>query len=107
MYLQHASGNTSKGLLMRNRLEQDCEPRVELVLNLKVLLITGLLAEETVKHYAQNSSVKTEVLALKVLVAALLTPTYIAGAIKNLNSRDFDVVLVPGLIRGDASVIAE
>ncbi len=107
MYLQHASGNTSKGLLMRNRLEQDCESRIELVLNLKVLLITGLLAEETVKRYAQNSSVKTEVEALKVPVAALLTPAYIASALKNLNSRDFDVVLVPGLIRGDAAVIAE
>ena len=73
---------------------------------MKVLLITGLLAEETVKHYAQNSSVKTEVLALKVPVAALLTPTYIADALENLNSRDFDVVLVPGLIRGDAAIIA-
>src|SRR4030042_2370865 len=107
MYLQHASGNTSKGLLMRSRLEQDCEPRIKLVLKLKVLLVTGLLAEETVKRYAQNSSVKTEVVALKVPVAPLLTPTYIAGALKNLNSRDFDGVLVPGLIRGDAAVIAE
>ncbi len=77
------------------------------MLNLKVLLVTGLLAEETVKRYAQSSSVKTEVLALKVPVAALLTPTYIAGALKNLNSCDFDAVLVPGLIRGDAAVIAE
>jgi dihydropteroate synthase-like protein len=77
------------------------------VLNLKVLLVTGLLAEETVKRYAENSGVETEVLALKVPVAALLTPTYIANALKNLNSHDFDVILVPGLMRGDASVIAD
>jgi dihydropteroate synthase-like protein len=77
------------------------------VLNLKVLLVTGLLAEDTVKRYAQSSSVKTEVLALKVPVAALLTPAYIADALKNLNIHAFDMVLVPGLIRGDASAIAE
>ena len=78
-----------------------------LMLNLKVLLITGLLAEDTVKRYTQNSSVTTEVVALKVPVAALLTPAYIADALKNLNIHAFDVVLVPGLIRGDAMVIAE
>jgi dihydropteroate synthase-like protein len=77
------------------------------VLNLKVLLITGLLAEDIVKRYAQKSGVKTEVLALKVPVAALLTPAYIASALENLDRHDFDVILVPGLIRGDASVIAD
>jgi dihydropteroate synthase-like protein len=78
-----------------------------LVSNLKVLLITGLLAEDIVERYAQKSGVKTEVLALKVPVAALLTPEHIACALKNLNRHDFDVILVPGLIRGDASVIAD
>jgi hypothetical protein len=57
----------------------------QLVLNLKVLLITGLLAEDIVKRNAQKSGVKTEVLALKVPVAALLTPAYIASALENLN----------------------
>ncbi len=77
------------------------------MLNLKVLLVTGLLAEDAVKRYAQNSSVHTEVLALKVPVAALLTPTYIASALKNLNNHDFDMILVPGLVRGDTAVIAD
>ena len=77
------------------------------MLNLKVLLVTGLLAEDIVKRYVQSSSVITEVLALKVPVAALLTPTCIAMALKKVNSRDFDVVLVPGLIRGDVAVIAD
>jgi dihydropteroate synthase-like protein len=74
---------------------------------LKVLLITGLLAEKTVQRYAKESSVKTEVLALKVPVAALLNPEQIAKAIKKTDARDFDVILVPGLIRGDAVVIAD
>jgi len=90
------------GIELEKRLQTS-----KLVLNLKVLLITGLLAEDIVERYAQKSGVKTEVLALKVPVAALLTPEYITSALENLNRHDFDVILVPGLIRGDASVIAD
>jgi dihydropteroate synthase-like protein len=100
-----AQPNFQKVYLFEVELGKDCKP--EMVLSLKVLLITGLLAEESVGHYAQNSSVDTKVLALKVPVAALLTPTYIANALKNVNSRNFDMVLVPGLIRGDVTVIAD
>ncbi|MFB0567404.1 MAG: dihydropteroate synthase-like protein [Candidatus Bathyarchaeia archaeon] len=74
---------------------------------MKVLLITGLLAEDMVTHYAQKSNVKTKVLALKVPVAALLTPKYIAKETEKLNLRDFDMILVPGLIRGDTSTIED
>jgi dihydropteroate synthase-like protein len=77
------------------------------VRNLKVLLITGLLAEKAVERYAKESSVETEVLALKVPVAALLSPEQIAKAIKTTSARDFDVILVPGLIRGDTAFIAD
>jgi dihydropteroate synthase-like protein len=74
---------------------------------LKVLLITGLLAEKTVKNYAKESSVETSVLALKVPVAALLSPQQIVKFLKKMRAEDFDVILVPGLMRGDASVIAD
>ena len=73
----------------------------------KVLLITGLLAKDMVTHYAQKSNVKAKVLALKVPVAALLTPKYIAKETEKLDLRDFDMILVPGLIRGDASIIED
>jgi len=73
---------------------------------LKVLLITGLLAEKTVKSYAKESSVETEVLALKVPVAALLTSANIAKVLKKTDVQDFEVILVPGLIRGDTAIIA-
>jgi len=74
---------------------------------LKLLLITGLLAEKTVKRYVKESNIETSVLALKVPVAALLAPEQIAKALKKTDARDFDVILVPGLIRGDTSVIAD
>ncbi len=74
---------------------------------MKVLLITGLLAENAVQHYAQESRVKTKVLALKVPVAALLTPERITNALENLKRHDFDVILIPGLTRGNTSIIAD
>jgi dihydropteroate synthase-like protein len=74
---------------------------------LKVLLVTGLLAEKTVERYAKESSVETSVFALKVPVAALLAPELIAKALKKTDAGDFDVILVPGLIRGDTAVIAD
>jgi len=73
----------------------------------KVLLITGLMAQETVEHYAKKSNVDAEVLALKVPVAAFLTPLTIAEALKQAKIKDFDLILVPGLIRGDTSVISK
>jgi len=74
---------------------------------LKVLLITGLLAEKIVKKYAQESAVETEVLALASPVAALLSPKKIAKALHKKSPRGFELILVPGLIRGDTSVIAD
>jgi len=74
---------------------------------LKVLLVTGLLAEKTVKGYGEESSVETDVFAVKVPVAALLSPEQIAKALKNAGVQGFDVILVPGLMRGDAAVISE
>ncbi|PVX25410.1 MAG: dihydropteroate synthase-like protein [Candidatus Bathyarchaeum sp.] len=77
------------------------------MLPLKVLLITGTLAEEIVKRYAQQSSVKTQVLALPIQVAALLKLPNIARELKKLDINGFDAILVPGLIRGDTSIIAD
>jgi dihydropteroate synthase-like protein len=74
---------------------------------LKALLVTGLLAEDSVKQYAQQSSVETGVLVLPVQVAALLKMPNIARELEKLSIRGVDFILVPGLIRGDTSVIAD
>ncbi|MFQ6068434.1 MAG: dihydropteroate synthase-like protein [Candidatus Bathyarchaeia archaeon] len=74
---------------------------------MKVLLVTGLLAKDMVEYYAQKSPIKTKVLALKVPVAALLNPQYIAKEIEKLNLQDFDMILVPGLMRGSTSIIED
>jgi dihydropteroate synthase-like protein len=74
---------------------------------LKVLLVTGLLAEKAVKSYAKESNAETSVFALKVPVAALLSPEQIAKALKKAGAQGFDLILVPGLMRGDTAVIAD
>jgi dihydropteroate synthase-like protein len=74
---------------------------------LKVLLVTGQLAEETVRRHAQESSVKTETLALKIAVAAFLTPQIIADALTGKKLTDFNAILVPGLVRGDTAAISK
>jgi dihydropteroate synthase-like protein len=73
----------------------------------KTLLVTGLLAEDIVTQYAQQSSVETEVLVLPVQVAALLKLPNIAKELQKQGVSGFDVILVPGLIRGDTTVIKD
>jgi dihydropteroate synthase-like protein len=72
---------------------------------MKVLLVTGQLAQETVSGYAKECPIETEVLALKTAVAAFLNPQIIATELKALNLSGVDVILVPGLIRGDTALI--
>lgn len=72
-----------------------------------MLLVTGLLAEKSVQNYARESSVETEVLVLKTPVAAFLTPEQIVKALENMKRRDFDAILIPGMSRGNASVIGD
>jgi dihydropteroate synthase-like protein len=77
------------------------------VFNLKVLLITGLLAEKTVTRYAKESTVETRVLVLTVPVAALLSPEQIEKSLRKTDTQDLDMILVPGLIRGNTVIITE
>ena len=74
---------------------------------MKVLLITSQLAKDAVERYAKESQVETEVLALNVAVAAFLTPQTISEALKKSKVKNYDLILTPGLINGDASAISK
>ena len=74
---------------------------------MKALLITGTLAENTVKQYAQQSKTQTTVLALNVQVAAFLTPQIISQALKKQNLKDIDIILTPGQMPDDTKTITE
>jgi dihydropteroate synthase-like protein len=73
----------------------------------KVLLVTGKLAQETVKEYAKKSTVETQTLGLKTAVAAFLTPQTILEQLKDTKLTGFNAILVPGLVRGDTSLISK
>ncbi len=68
-----------------------------------VLLVTGKLAEERVRDVAAKHG--CQVFTAPLDVASLLTPKKILGSMAGL--KDIDLVLVPGLMRGDLAEIEE
>jgi dihydropteroate synthase-like protein len=74
---------------------------------LKVLIITGRLAEEDVKKHVEDSPVDVEVLALPISVAALLSPTRIIHELQSRSLPGVQLILVPGLVRGDVSMVGK
>ncbi|MGQ9468293.1 MAG: dihydropteroate synthase-like protein [Nitrososphaerales archaeon] len=74
---------------------------------MKVLLVTGQLAKNLVKKYADESNVEFKVEDLPMSVASLLTPRYILRELKARKVEGFDMIMIPGLISGDASLIDE
>ncbi|MEM3383140.1 MAG: dihydropteroate synthase-like protein [Nitrososphaerales archaeon] len=74
---------------------------------MKILLVTGQLAKNLVRKYANESNVNFEIEDLPISVASLLTPRYILSELKARNIKDFDMIMIPGLISGDVSLIDE
>ncbi len=72
---------------------------------MKVLLVTGRLAREIVEHYSKQLGTESEIAELPVPVASLLTPEYIARSLRTMNLTGFDLILTPGLVKGDVSTI--
>jgi dihydropteroate synthase-like protein len=71
----------------------------------KVLLVTGQLAKEIVSSCAKESAIETETFALKIAVAAFLTPQTIIDGLKGKKLAGFNLILTPGLLRGDTQAI--
>uniref|UniRef100_A0A7C4FBJ2 Dihydropteroate synthase-like protein n=1 Tax=Ignisphaera aggregans TaxID=334771 RepID=A0A7C4FBJ2_9CREN len=75
----------------------------------KVLIVTGRLAEPIIRKIL--AEVKTEhkvdVIVTPVQVAAFLTAEYVAEHLKQCNVRDYDYILLPGLVRGSGRIVEE
>ncbi|KUH33234.1 dihydropteroate synthase [Thermococcus celericrescens] len=71
----------------------------------RILLVTGRLAEPLVRKYGEGC----DVFVTPVSVAAFLTPEMIAGYLKKagIKSEDYDLILIPGLVRGSARLIED
>jgi len=74
---------------------------------LKVLLVTGRLAEDVVKKYAQHANVDVDVVVLNYPVAAFLNSKVIIEGLKDYDFSGVDMVLTPGLSYGDTQSIAD
>ena len=76
---------------------------------MKVLFVTGKLAfdgvEEIVKEIKKN--IDADVLNLNYPVASLMTVDYIAERLKRMKLKDYDYIILPGLVSGDAKKIEE
>ncbi|MGQ9543718.1 MAG: dihydropteroate synthase-like protein [Candidatus Bathyarchaeia archaeon] len=72
-----------------------------------ILVVTGQIAKETVREVLKGTHLECEVYALPVPVASLMSPEYIAKKLQEKDLSKVDSILIPGLIRGDASKITE
>ena len=72
---------------------------------MKVLVVTGKLAEESVKRYASEVCEEVDVMALPVSVAAFITPEYAAEVLSSLQVGGYDLILMPGAVQGNVSTI--
>lgn len=75
---------------------------------MRVLLVTGKLAENVVCESAsQQSIVQFSVKVMPTSVAALLTPQQIAKELEHEDLSSYDLVVIPGMVRGNTSTIEE
>ena len=74
---------------------------------MKVALITGQLAKGMVEKFSKPARVESKVIALPVQVASLMSSSYIARKIKGYPLEGFDLILVPGLVKGDLNLVEE
>ena len=76
---------------------------------MKVLILTGKLAYPLVKKQADQCEIDTIVhLVDNTQVAAFLTPSKIINDIKeNVNLKDVDLILTPGLMRKETTEITK
>ena len=74
---------------------------------MKILIVTGKLAEETIKEQVAGLEKKVDVLALPVTVASFITPRYAANQLMKYDLSGYDMLVLPGSISGDLSPIEE
>ena len=73
---------------------------------MRVLVVTGTLASPIVRRQVEESGVEADVAVLPRPVAALMGLGYIADKLSSMDLSRYDCILIPGMIPGDASIIA-
>ena len=68
-------------------------------------MVTGRLAFETVSRSVAESKHYVDVHTLPVSVAAFITPQSAAQNLVNAGVKDYDLILLPGTVRGDVTPV--
>lgn len=74
---------------------------------MKILIITAKLASKTVINVSARSNHEVKIHIVDTPIAAFLGPKRILKEIENINIDSFDMIITPGLIRQDVSIIYE
>jgi dihydropteroate synthase-like protein len=74
---------------------------------MKILLVTGTLAEPSLKDSLSTIKHQIDVITLPVSVAAFITPKLAAEYLKKETLKDYDMLLLPGTVRGDITIVEE
>ncbi|AWR96631.1 dihydropteroate synthase-like protein [Acidianus sulfidivorans JP7] len=75
---------------------------------MKALLITGELAYPIVRDSIKNlKGHDVEIKVLKYPVAALMSVKYILENLKDVDLHNYDIIILPGLVYGDAKIIED
>ena len=73
---------------------------------MKTLIITGKLAEDSVREQVSDF-IDVDVLALPVSVASFITPSYAVNELQKRDLSNYDMLIVPGTMSGDLRVIED
>lgn len=74
---------------------------------LKVLIVTGKLAEESIQKQLPLIQHDVDILALPVNVASFITPNYVVRTLKSMNLDEYDMIIIPGTVFGDVTPVEE
>ena len=76
---------------------------------MKILLLTGRLAERTVRAAVKScpAGYKIKVQVMPIDVAALASPSLIASYLKKISLKDYDLVMVSGAIQGSMKTVED
>lgn len=72
---------------------------------MKYLIVTGRLAEDMIIKQIEDIDFDVDVMSLPVTVASFITPQYAAKQLEKHDLSDYDIILMPGAVTGDLSII--
>jgi dihydropteroate synthase-like protein len=74
---------------------------------MKILIVTGKLAARTIRDKVAGLEHEIDVLPLPVTVASFITPKYAAKELMKHDLKRYDMIIMPGSINGDLTLIEE